>query len=540
MSDYEYFRLCKEALYGDWKENRTGVRTTGYIGDFVKYDLSKGFPILTTKTVAFKSVVAEMLSFLRGYSNVKDFNKLGCRVWDMNAQADYWASSPYCAEEGDLGKLYGVRWRCWRNWSKKKSLTKEIPVSGIPELPFKKKTPELDFSSNNAGLVGKTFDNCGNPYTVFKEEREEKGKHLKYHIFFERSGFCTTVQKQQILRTESKIYDPYLPSICGVACRGVVDRGSFDKLYSIWHDMIHRCYGENRDNNKWYKDAGVKVSDRWLVFENFVKDYKLLPRWELKEVFPEDYSLDKDVFISNIYDVSTCRWSSKKEQNTNSSQVPSFKAIGPDGNVYFGRGSSAFSEEFNLSKGMVKQCVQGRYKSHRGWRFEKSDEEYVYTETDQLKEVVAKLKLGIDDRRLIVNAWHPSELNEQVLPCCHLLYQFGLSGGKLHLSLYQRSCDLPLGVPFNVAGYAWLLSVIAHITNHRVGYLNHFMHDIHIYENQIPGVIEQLNRDPKEKPELVINPMIQSLEDLETWVTADDFWLEGYDPHPPIKFPFAV
>lgn len=276
----QYLDICTKALSGDVKENRTGIPTIGYIGEMVKYDLSEGFPVLTTKKVAFKSAVAEMLCFLRGYDNVKDFQNLGCTVWNANAEADYWLNNTACCGDGDLGRIYGVQARGW---------------------------------------------------------------------------------------------------------------------------------------------------------------------------------------------------------------------IGPTGD-----------------------------------------------EIDQLKLVVDKLSKGIDDRRLIVTHWNPGELNEMCLPSCHVLYKFSLSGGKLHLCLYQRSCDVPLGVPFNVVGYSWLLSVIAQITGYKAGTFTHFMDDVHIYQNQIPGIIEQLEREPKELPKLWINPEIKTLEDLETWVTTDDFRLEEYDPHPAIKFPFAV
>lgn len=159
---------------------------------------------------------------------------------------------------------------------------------------------------------------------------------------------------------------------------------------------------------------------------------------------------------------------------------------------------------------------------------------------DQLHKVYTDLKAGIDDRREIVTHWNPSDLHKMALPPCHLLYQFGIQGEYLNLSMYQRSCDLPLGVPFNIAGYAWLLSVMAHITDHKVGVFTHFMHDIHIYENQMELMKIQLTRKPLELPTLWINPKIKTLEDLETWVTPTDFHLEGYDHHPFIKYPFAV
>jgi len=192
---------------------------------------------------------------------------------------------------------------------------------------------------------------------------------------------------------------------------------------------------------------------------------------------------------------------------------------------------------------------------------------------DQLRNVYNDLKAGIDNRREIVMHWNPAELDQMALPPCHLMYQFGLEPltvkerrktledielyfstlpseedmddmgiprHRLNLSMYQRSCDVPLGIPFNIAGYAWLLSVMAQITNAVPGVFTHFMHDIHYYANQEEWLIEQVKRQPLKLPALKINPKIKTLEDLETWVTVDDFELVGYEHHPAIKFPFAV
>ena len=296
----QYLTLLQDVMdKGIRKKNRTGVDHFGYTGDMMKFDMADGFPAVTTKRLAFKSVVAEMLCFLRGCDNVKEFQELGCRVWDANAEADYWLRSPYCKGDGDLGRIYGVQARDWG----KKSL---------------------------------------------------------------------------------------------VACTG---------------------YDEEKDSNhEVYSDTGI----------------------------------------------------------------------------------------------------------------------------DQLLDVYMKLKKGEDDRRLIVTHWNPSELIEMALPPCHMFYQFGIQGDKLNLSMYQRSCDVPLGIPFNIAGYAWLLSVMAHITGLQAGEFTHFMHDVHIYENQLEFAKIQAHREPMKLPELYINPDIKTLHDLETWVTPDDFSLIGYDHHPHIVYPFSV
>jgi thymidylate synthase len=162
-------------------------------------------------------------------------------------------------------------------------------------------------------------------------------------------------------------------------------------------------------------------------------------------------------------------------------------------------------------------------------------------EFDQLREVVDKLIAGKADRRMIVSHWNPSELAQMALPPCHLLYQFGVLEDKLNLTLYQRSADIPLGVPFNIAGYSWLLSVIAKVTGYEVGTFTHFIHDAHIYENQIDPLMEQLEREPKKLPELWIHPVhINTFEDLETKAGKEHFLLVNYNHHPAIKIPFTV
>jgi len=284
----QYLELCEKALSGSIKSNRTGVDTIGYIGDYARYNLLEGFPVVTTKKLPFKKVVGEMLGFLRGYDNASDFRALGCDVWDANANENkQWLESPQRRGTDDLGRIYGVQARDWR-------------------------------------------------YTI-------------------------------------------------------IDKGNI------------------------------------------------------------------------------------------------------------------------ISRG-----------------------------ADQLANVVNDLGKGIDNRREIVTHWNPGQLSEMALPPCHVLYQFGILEGKLHLSMYQRSCDLPLGVPFNIAGYAWLLSVIAHITKLEVGGFNHFMHDIHIYTNQVYLMHVQLGRTPKPLPRLWIDPRIETLKDLETWVTSEHFELQGYEHDDAINYPFAV
>lgn len=284
--DEEYLRLGKRLLdKGTWVYNeRTGKNCLTYIGDMMKFDLSssnaEAFPLLTSKKMFYKPMIAELLGFIRGYDNAEDFRNLGCKIWDANAnKSKHWLENENRKGEDDLGRIYGVQARNW---------------------------------------------------------------------------------------------------------------------------------------------------------------------------------------------------------------------ITPDGE-----------------------------------------------EIDQLKNVIQKLSSRIDDRRLIVTHWNPGELNKMALPPCHLLYQFSIIDEHLHLTLYQRSADFPLGVPFNIASYALLLKMVARITGLKEGTFTHFLHNIHIYEDQIDLFEDQIIRKPYPSPTLRMNKDIQTLKDLETWVTVDDFNIIAYNHHDAIRFPFS-
>ncbi|CAB5529936.1 thymidylate synthase [Providencia hangzhouensis] len=163
------------------------------------------------------------------------------------------------------------------------------------------------------------------------------------------------------------------------------------------------------------------------------------------------------------------------------------------------------------------------------------------THLDQLKKVVNNLKNGIDDRAEIITFYNPGEFEMGCLrPCMHT-HTFSLLGDTLHLTSYQRSCDVPLGLNFNQVQCFVLLALMARITGHKAGKAYHKIVNAHIYENQLTLMRDvQLKREPFASPSLFINPKIQSLEDLETWVTSDDFALEGYQCHEAIKYPFTV
>lgn len=260
---------------GVGKENRTGIKTRAVFGLAMRFDLTKGFPAVTTKKLAFNAVKAELLWFLKGSDDVKELQAMGCHIWDANAEALFW--KPKAKFAGDLGRVYGVQWRKWKS-----------------------------------------------PYT------------------------------------------------------------------------------------------------------------------------------DEPI--------------------------------------------------------------------------------------DQIARVIEMLKKDPSDRRLIVSAWNPAELEMMALPPCHMIFQFFAVQGKLSLHMYQRSCDMFLGVPFNIASYSLLLSMVAQVVGMEPWEFVHTLGDAHIYYNHFEQVKEQLSREPLPLPKLWLNPEIKNIDDFQ----MDDIKLLGYQSHPSIKAEMAV
>jgi len=169
-------------------------------------------------------------------------------------------------------------------------------------------------------------------------------------------------------------------------------------------------------------------------------------------------------------------------------------------------------------------------KQWRDWETSQNDT------IDQLHDVIESIRINPSSRRHIVSAWNPEDIPNMALPPCHTLFQFYVADGKLSCQLYQRSADLFLGVPFNIASYALLTHLIAHECNLEVGEFIHTFGDVHIYSNHVEQIKMQLQREVRDLPQLMINKEKGSIFDFE----LDDFEIKGYDPHPPIKAPIAV
>ena len=155
---------------------------------------------------------------------------------------------------------------------------------------------------------------------------------------------------------------------------------------------------------------------------------------------------------------------------------------------------------------------------------------------DQIKEAIHTIQNNPDSRRIIVSAWNVADLPQMNLPPCHAFFQFYVANGKLSLQLYQRSADIFLGVPFNIASYALLLMMVAQVTGLEAGDFVHTLGDAHIYNNHIEQVREQLSREPRALPKMKLNPDVKSIFDFK----YEDFELTDYNPHPHIAGKVAV
>ena len=206
-------------------------------------------------------------------------------------------------------------------------------------------------------------------------------------------------------------------------------------------------------------------------------------------------------------------------------------------------GTKSWDANANLNEAWLNNPVRkgeddmGRVYGVQGRNWRKPDGETV----DQLRKIVDNLNKGLDDRGEILTFYNPGEFDAGCLrPCMHT-HNFSLLADTLYLTSYQRSCDVPLGLNFNQIQVFTLLALLAQITGKTPGMAYHKIVNAHIYEDQLELMRSvQLKRDPFDPPELKINPDIKTLEDIETWVTLDDFEVVGYQHHDPIAYPFSV
>lgn len=397
----KYLDLLEHVLNnGTVKSDRTGTGTISLFGHQTRYDLSEGFPLVTTKKCHLKSIIHELLWFLRGDTNIRYLKKNGVRIWDE------WAD-----ENGDLGAIYGSQWRFW-----------EVAASDI-------------------GIV---------------EKREP--------IYFD-------------VELSDYIGERY----CGIGYDG--DLSSYDQESEYFKNIKATWQGIISEVNLL---GDVTICTRWHCLANFLEDITTIPGYV--RFLTHDYKLDPFYYGANQYAPHTCIFIPKDvDYNDNKKDING-----------------------NLLRPIF----------------------YV----DQISRLIETIKTDRDSRRMIVSAWNASDMNQKnnnraALDSCHSFMQFYVNDNKLSCQLYQRSADLFLGVPFNIASYALFTMMIAHVTGLDVGEFVHTIGDAHIYNNHIDQVKLQLSREPFSLPVMKIN---KNVNDIFSF-TYDDFVLENYVSHDTIK-----
>jgi len=206
--------------------------------------------------------------------------------------------------------------------------------------------------------------------------------------------------------------------------------------------------------------------------------------------------------------------------------------------IWDGNASREFLDKIGLAHREVGDLgpVYGFQWRHFGAKYVDMHTDYTGQGVDQLAELINTIKTNPTDRRLVLSAWNPADLKLMALPPCHMFCQFFVSKGELSCQMYQRSCDMGLGIPFNIASYALLTCMIAHVTGLKPGEFVHVMGDCHVYKNHVEALKLQLHREPKPLPKLRILRDVTNIDDFK----FSDFELVGYESHPPIQMDMAV
>jgi dihydrofolate reductase/thymidylate synthase len=209
-----------------------------------------------------------------------------------------------------------------------------------------------------------------------------------------------------------------------------------------------------------------------------------------------------------------------------------------DIHIWDGNGSREFLDSRGLSHREVGDLgpVYGFQWRHFGAEYQNMHSDYTGKGVDQLIDCINKIKNTPEDRRIIMSAWNPADLDKMALPPCHMFCQFYVANNELSCQMYQRSADMGLGVPFNIASYSLLTYMIAHVCGMQLGDFVHTIGDAHVYSNHVDALKEQLLRTPKSFPKFKFNKNVQNIEEFK----YEDFVIEGYNPDAVIKMKMAV
>jgi thymidylate synthase len=494
--------------------------TIGTFCEIFRHNMEDGFPLTTIRKMPWKSICAELEMFIKGITDKQFLKDRKSKFWD------YWCSSihlnnnrvlnksKYQYDDNDLGPLgysHG-----WRNFGGNRQ-----PIPTI----HTKYDKNIAVESSNDSFVGSTFTNKYGEFVVTKRVDSHT-----YRIQFKKTGFSRDVKKSNIRKLQVK--DPYAPIIYGVACFGETSLTKENKqLRSLWNNIISRCYNINDKDYHTYGGSGTFVSNDWLVFANFEKEYNLIKNYNLKKVNPSEYSIDKDLFGGNCYSLGNCIFLSKKDQSKYRKKKYLYEGVDEKGNIHQFTNAVEFAKNNDLDPTSISRAANGKFAYHKGWIFKKTiDDSSGY---DQLARITDKLKSSPQDRRMVCSAWNPNEMDDAALPSCHYAWNVVVYGDKLNLVFHMRSADLLLGVGSNIASYALLLLLLCEESGLKPGELVGTLADCHIYENHLDAAKVLCERSEEQLPTVQIKRKNDGSFSIFDWAFTDvDIF--NYNPLPPV------
>jgi thymidylate synthase len=585
--DKQYQELLQDILNnGVEKETRNG-KTLSVFGRQIRHKMSEGFPLITTKKMYWNGIITELLYFLRGETSIEYLIDNGCNIWNGDLSKhhnvnvnDYKELTKLDLNLYEGGAIYPHQWRNFgsNNYNRKR-ITEPFKTSFLTE------TPNLNSTDNNVGKMYDTLDYGS--YIVLDSFKQGERNETYYKIQFNTTNTIKNIRKDKL---GTNVSDPYKPSKNGIACMGDYKKYShlnIDKLKNVWNGMISRCYNSSNDNYPYYGGKGVYVENRWLCFEYFLSDVSKIKNWDIKLNNWDEYNLDKDVYGDGfIYSLETCCWLSKSDNTKKSKEKYRYVITNGIEEYSFTNHVDFICKMGINNQGNFASMLRGERNICDGWSL--INKEKITDGIDQINELIYTLKTNPDSRRMLVTAWNPSQLHDLCLPACHYGFQvytrelselerhdikeqYGFDCRKLakpsikqlddaniptraiSLMWNQRSCDVPLGIPFNIASYGLLLEIIAKIVNMVPDELIGNLGDTHIYQNQIDGCKEQIERSSFELPKLNINTefwltksgecgigeLSDNTDAIIKGMEITDFQIEGYQSHPTIKMPLS-
>lgn len=617
----QYLNMLQKIINeGSTRMDRTGVGIKSLFGCHMEYDLSKYFPLLTTKNTFIRGIIEELLWFLRGETDAKILQEKKVKIWDGNTSREYLDKVGLNhLDEGDCGACFLENTKIltkngYKNIEqintddivfthegnlKKVDMIYKREYSGkIFKLTSKFNSNEIICTENHPFLICK-YNNSG-----YNKKMWVKANELNQNDFFmikknaniEKNSnlFQTPICFNNFLLDKFNLYLlGYILKKCEInknTGSNLIDLTDLSNYQNdgLLHLKIKKIFCE-KDNKIDINDSSINnILSLFISSDKYNRNKKNIniPEW-FYNIDPKYLQAFINGFLFNP--INNHLRDSINDDIHNQLNI-SYELCLSIQRIYFKLGSIAKIEKSLINKNLanltltdqiltdysdndyiyipiekIEEIKQNSYKPvfvynfgvntdnsyvvenitvhncygfqfrHFGAKYKDCNADYSNEGVDQVKEVIRLINEDPNSRRILINLWNPSDLKNTCLPACHCLYQFYVDNGKLSLSMYQRSADMGLGVPFNIASASLMTHLFAKITGLEVGKFIHTMGDCHIYLNHLESLKKQIERIPRPLPRM----NLKKKDNVEDY-TVNDFELLGYYPHETIKMDMAV